>query len=100
MNKLNLSFIMSSYGDDLRCKDVHASASAEAVNIKVAGGKFNVPIAATKPSLSAGAGPPGVPGDLQFVIDSATAADNGVYMCTAGDGVASTSTWIVCAQKN
>lgn len=36
MNKLNLSFIMSSYGDDLRCKDVHASGSVSATSVSAA----------------------------------------------------------------
>ena len=76
---------MSTYGDDLRCKDVHASST-----LKVAeGGKFNVPITATKP---VNATTPGTRGDIVFVAGATTAADNGVWVCTVAGG--STSIWV------
>lgn len=93
---------MSSYGDDLRCKDVHASASVEAKSLKVAaGGKFNVPITTTKPNGDATTpgSTAGVPGDLQFVV-SATPANNGVYVCTAGTGGGTGNEWTLIGQKN
>lgn len=70
MNKLNLSFIMSSYGDDLRCKDVHASASVDAASVK-ATSAMHVPLLASHTDKEAS--PP--KGSICFVITEA-AADN------------------------
>ena len=85
MNKLNLSFIMSSYGDDLRCKDVHASSTLKVA----AGGKFNVPLAGTVPVNGTTAG---TRGDIVFVTGATPATSDGVWVCTVAGG--STSIWV------
>ena len=75
---------MSTYGDDLRCKDVHASST-----LKVAeGGKFNVPLTATIPVSGTTAG---TRGDIMFVAGAAPTTSNGVWVCTVSGG--STSIW-------
>tara|TARA_R110002167_G_scaffold3049_2_gene14765 strand:+ start:3286 stop:3591 length:306 start_codon:yes stop_codon:yes gene_type:complete len=90
MNKLNLSFIMSSYGDDLRCKDLHSTGVVKAQTLTVKkGGNFNAggayllaaPVdGTTNPGFT-----PGEVGDIVFVF-SATATVIGVWVCHVAGG--------------
>lgn len=78
---------MSSYGDDLRCKDVHASGVVEAQTLTVkAGGNLagGGAYRTAKPENYNGTTPtPGAVGDIVFV-NSSTTTDNGVWACTTG----------------
>ena len=81
---------MSSYGDDLRCKDVHASGVVEAQTLTVkAGGNFagGGAYKTAKPGNHDATSPvvptPGAVGDIVFV-NSSTPTDNGVWACTTG----------------
>ena len=81
---------MSSYGDDLRCKDLHSTGVVKAQTLTVKkGGNFNAGGAyrITKPGNHDGAIPtPGAVGAIVFVLTIAggTATDDGVWACKVG----------------
>lgn len=97
MNKLNLSFIMSSYGDDLRCKDVHASGTVEAQALKVKQGGNFAGGGAYRDAKPTDGTTAGAVGDILFVNAGDTSTDNGVYVCKTAGG--STSAWIRIAKE-
>ena len=93
---------MSSYGDDLRCKDLHSTGVVKAQTLTVkkggnfaGGGAFR-----TTPPVqgTVGAGfTPGAIGDIVFVGAAPATANNGVWACTTAGGA--TVVWTHIATK-